>query len=692
MDSMNTKVTMFDKPSAEILTLGNSGAGKDTVISSTTSKTARSIISRAIGETNSTLEDKLIILIETDKPSIIIYARLKDELLDMETFRELIVDPLVETIVASKGNSTNKDLLKIYENNLKKLLGTKVNSKAALKHLNDDIQEQFLQQVVKLFKEEGLFEKNTHCIYHTAKNKLDSLESTQSSSKLSEVVKFETLNVLDQSSSLVEELNEIRGSINNQLKQVFFRFFSDTRCLSEDNSYYYTELDLENPDEEFVSAFFCNNDLRKHDHLSIEVLCKDIVISVPMHPSLVQILKKREEIFMNSHKKISIAFKNTRGFFHTSGAEKENEDYLKSLVYNNSYTALMFVMPMYGDINAQKSIELYKSVLEKLKKEQPIFVLQNKADLFAENLSKNINDDDDDFFSLNSELAEISPEQIRHEIKEHSNAIKNELNGVRQKTQNSQDISVYPCCFKPSSVLGSTLSKELSPSQIFASLTDRIGGFLEQSSFKLHFEASPAEQFFFADKLQIATLINEHLKSQECIRTVLVPGKDNIEKNTGKVPHGNGWRALGNHASAGEGWTSNIDTSWYICCNSFDIRFPSNLENFITDNLIDKIVRSSVKIQSGNFASQDEEDKFIASIAYQLKLSKKIFVKKMVWDRGFRIADLNYSYASAFKEFLILCTGYFDQNHLNVDTYVDSLYETLAESIDRTVQMHVLYQ
>lgn len=83
-------------------------------------------------------------------------------------------------------------------------------------------------------------------------------------------------------------------------------------------------------------------------------------------------------------------------------------------------------------------------------------------------------------------------------------------------------------------------------------------------------------------------ILHETWLKQETNNQVKKPAIDNVDQNVGLRPHGNGFNALVVRLKRGEGWDSNIRVDYFKHHDSFHVRFPANLANLLSAELIAK--------------------------------------------------------------------------------------------------------
>ncbi len=122
----------------------------------------------------------------------------------------------------------------------------------------------------------------------------------------------------------------------------------------------------------------------------------------------------------------------------------------------------------------------------------------------------------------------------------------------------------------------------------------------------------------------------------------------------------------------GEGWDSNIRVDYFKHHDSFHVRFPANLANLLSAELIAKLANSAVDYY-GKF---DDEgmDKFITSVIQYFTWGKYLFVADVLYHQTFTKAwSTNYSNKDVFNAFLKQSERIFQVAPEQFDVYADLL-------------------
>ncbi|WP_289753147.1 hypothetical protein [Bacteroides acidifaciens] len=177
-----------------------------------------------------------------------------------------------------------------------------------------------------------------------------------------------------------------------------------------------------------------------------------------------------------------------------------------------------------------------KVVFVTYSKQIPAFMLHNKEDLFVDSIRK-------DFYMDGPLLIDMErgQELSSMEIKSAISAREQEL---REEIQNAQAIK-----------RNGTMQEEIVRKYNILNVIMTI--------------------------LEIQQIVYEYLL-KDVTKKMFTPGLEDLRLSIGKTPHGNSYNALRRRLRYGDGYTCNIDESYYYNCKSFSINFIANLRNFIS--------------------------------------------------------------------------------------------------------------
>lgn len=327
--------------------LGGTGDGKTEIATVPAEPKARRILLKGVGKTNSTLRERLLVYTANPdfKDKIVVCVTLWNDILSRSLFTELMIKAWAKLIndsgkaVASCVGRDEEQLAEILYDEMAK----KNNAKAVLSFLSDEEKDNFINSLVALYVTYKLYENN-YSIYNTVKNSLPETETKATSKKFLAGIQSEVGRQLDlMLENFKVDLWKEWEKVNAKLKDVFFRYF-DKESISEDG-YIYKEIMLDSPDEEFIGAMFTSNDLQGGERLSLEVMCEEINIYVPMN-SIIE--KKLQQVDVNGVFSDSFGNKvfgvlDTRGLYHADNTDDENADYCTELVFRGDIDALVMV-------------------------------------------------------------------------------------------------------------------------------------------------------------------------------------------------------------------------------------------------------------------------------------------------------------------------------------------------------------
>lgn len=673
---------------------GGTGVGKTDTSALFSALKAKPVIRKGVGITNSTLKERSVVFTEKYSDKIIVAAKLNDELMDKNDFIDLIVTPLTSLII-KKGKIFDQNILEcdeLFKKILMDEINTMVNSKAILSFLDD--LDGIVNDISEIIKYHDFYSKN-HDIYSDAKNQLNKSEIKDNSTKLIGTIKRLVALELERNNNYTSLWNTWE-KINTSLMEVFFIYFSKNN-VSKDG-FYFKSIDLNNTiqDVNFVDAMFTSNDLRSGENLSLEVLCSELVIYVPLHETIADIIKSKEtsrRVFSGKDGLISIGLFDTRGLYHKNSSDNENSEYLTDLLYDIRYDALMLVYPMAGDTNEVKLRELYSKTIQQFSKQVPIFLLNNKVDLFIDTLSKEL-DTNDDPLTLEVTDKELSFKEVTESINLKLLSIQEELIKKQHKNRMNSEIITLPCCLKRGSNMTKEMINEYNVKKSITKIIEVMSQSLYNNSEKLNYrlkESSINNIEIEIDKNIVHDLIEKRINSQEVFKKVLKPALIDISDNFGKIPHGNGYNALRRRLQHGNGYTSNIDEAYFYYCKSFSINFPGNLRNFISKDFLNDVLESAVQYKGGIFENAKSKkvlNDFIVNDYY----NAREFVANMLFHHAMKKAEDNkFSPGTKFEAFLKISRDYFNLSSVNMTDYSEVVIETLKSAINSAIDFHIYY-
>lgn len=233
----------------------------------------------------------------------------------------------------------------------------------------------------------------------------------------------------------------------------------------------------------------------------------------------------------------------------------------------------------------------------------------------------------------------------------------------------------------------------MAPKKALQSILTVLSDALVSSSEKVDFSLNSTLESGFPfeiNRMKIRELIIEAWNNPQSAKKVQQPALINIKENLGKTPHGQGYNALGyNYLPKGNGWTSNIDQSYFINCQSFSVTFPANLRNFVTSELIGNIIDKAVSYPNGMFKTVEGQNK-LKDIVQTRTFRSNIFVANVLFDNAFKDAEkAGFSYYVRFNKFLEICHNYFKEQNTAIEIYTDALLRELEYALGLAFRLHV---
>lgn len=675
--------------------LGGTGDGKTETATVAAELRARKILLKGVGQTNSTLRERLFVYTASQefKDKILVCVTLVNDILSRSHFIELMVKAWAKLIkdsgktLASCGKRDEEQMIEILYDEMAK----KNNVKAILSFLSDEEKDKFIKSLVDLYTKYKLHENN-YAIYNTVKNSLPETETKATSKKFLAGIQSEVEKQLDMmSDAFKEDLWEEWGKVNTKLKDVFFRYF-DKESKSEDG-YFYKEIMLDSPNEKFISAMFTSNDLQGGERLSLEVMCEEINIYIPMNPIIEKELQKVDVngVFSDSFGNKVFGVLDTRGLYHADNTEDENADYCSELVFRGDIDALVMVVPLFGDSNEKKISELYRDVIKNFNKQIPVIMLHNKVDLFVDSLNKDSFDDDP--LSMNIGTGEeLSVEEIHNAIVKRENELKENLQGVQSKARKNLQIKSLSCYLKRDKHMQDELVKKYNVIHAYSGIFCNMAEYLKDSAYKITLTVEPGEDIVpIIDDVVFTDAIHCHIKDPATDKKVFTPGMSDLALSIGKTPHGNAYHALSRRLKIGDGYSSNIDESYFYNCNSFSINFTANIRNFVTADLIHNLLHSSVRVNGGKFQNQEEHEMFIKII--ENNVNPKKLVSTLLFYSAIQNAEKTaFSFKGKFQNFLENSKKYLNILMIDEAQYTEALKGIILEATERALSLNVTYK
>lgn len=675
--------------------VGGTGNGKTEIAVVFASPKARKILLKGVGRTNSTLRERLFVYTTAVKDKIVIAVSMNDTILDRGLFTDIVVTALAKVVktngkvVASMVGKDIDDL----EQELFDEINKKNNTRAVLSFLTEEQKSELVKKIIDVYKKYD-FHQYSYEIYNGVKNNMAEIEVKDNSAKFLSALKLEVERVIDLlGKDFRNSLWEVWKDANEILKGIFFDHFNEND-RSEDGLYY-KEIDLDNPDEEFIINMFSANNLQAGENLSLEVLCGEIYIYAPINDRIVQMIESDEKasrVFKDAHGEVAFGIYDTRGLYHADNKDDDNKDYLSELLYQGETDALAMVVPMQGDSNELKIYELYREALNNYKKQIPVFMINNKVDLYIDSVSKDSFSDDPLSMDISNDEG-LDSEEIERRVNTRLADLKEELQKAQNKTRKNMDIIAIPCYLKRD---GSMKQKDIIEKYNVINAIEMIligtASYLEATSVKIPIRLIDESDVTVSIKrAELKKQIHEQIFKDATDKKVFAPGMKNISSNMGITPHGNGYNALRRRIKYGDGYSSNIDENYYYTCKSFSIEFTGNLRNFISDDMISYAIHISTSLENGKFITQKDMEAFWNIVKNYINPRRLVSI--LLYDNAMLEAEkIAFGFQSRFRGFLTNSMAYFDRSQIDEDKYVEALETVIKEAVQKAIAMNVIYK
>ena len=677
--------------------IGGTGDGKTEFSVVFAEPRARKILIKCVGKTNSTVRERMLVYTTALNVKVIVAASISEEILERKVFSEMVITAIAKVVrlngkvVASMVGKAESD----FEEELFSQLSERNNTCAVFNFLTEQQKKEFVEKIVGVYRKFH-FSEHDYEIYNATKNNMSEKEAKENSNKFLGALKIEVeriISLIDK--DFTNELLEICEETNEILRDKFFEYFNEEN-ISEDGLYY-KEISLEETEEDnrFIEAMFTSNNLQAGERLSLEVLCGQIFIYTPMNKAVRDIIandKNASQVFIDEHVEYTFGILDTRGLYHTGVVNDDNADYLNELIYQGDTDAVAMVVPLQGDTNEKKIYELYRKLLEAYKKQTPLFMVNNKVDLYIDALRKD--DFIDDPFSVSMDVAnEMSADEIIEQVNKRVKELQGELQEAQNKARRNLEIVALPCYLKrDEGMKHEEVVKMYNIVNVVKSILLQTAEFLVKTSVKIPITLVGEEDVDVEiNREELLKSVRAHILEGETDKKVFEPGSKNIGDNMGICPHGNSYNALKRRLRYGDGYSCKIDENYYFNCKSFTIDFTGNLRNFISENFINHTVHMTMKLVNGRFPGQKEGELFWKQVARNVD-SKK-FVSILLYDKAMRDAELTgFGFGTYFSGFLKNSMPYFYKGMIDENQYVDALEEVLKDAVKKTIALNVIYK
>lgn len=677
--------------------IGGTGDGKTEFSVVFAEPRARKILIKCVGKTNSTVRERMLVYTTALNGKVIVAASISEEILERKVFSEMVITAIAKVVrlngkvVASMVGKAESD----FEEELFAQLSERNNTCAVFNFLTEQQKKEFVEKIVGVYRKFH-FSEHDYEIYNATKNNMSEKEAKENSNKFLGALKIEVeriISLIDK--DFTNELLEICEETNEILRDKFFEYFNEEN-ISEDGLYY-KEISLEETEEDnrFIEAMFTSNNLQAGERLSLEVLCGQIFIYTPMNKAVRDIIandKNASQVFIDEHGEYTFGILDTRGLYHTGVVNDDNADYLNELIYQGDTDAVAMVVPLQGDTNEKKIYELYRKLLEAYKKQTPLFMVNNKVDLYIDALRKD--DFIDDPFSVSMDVAnEMSADEIIEQVNKRVKELQGELQEAQNKARRNLEIVALPCYLKrDEGMKHEEVVRKYNIVNVVKSILLQTAEFLVRTSVKIPITLLGEEDVDVEiNQDELFKCVRAHILESETDKKVFEPGSKNIGDNMGICPHGNSYNALKRRLRYGDGYSCKIEENYYINCMSFTIDFTGNLRNFISENFISHTVHMTMKLVNGRFPGQKEEELFWKQVARNVDAKK--FVSILLYDKAMRDAELTgFGFGTYFRGFLNNSIPYFYKGMIDENQYVDALEKVLKDAVKKTIALNVIYK
>ena len=681
------------KPHFRVLELlGGTGNGKTEVGTVPADQKARKILIEGVGSTNSTLTERLMVFTTEYSDKIVVAVKHDENAFSRNLFTE-IISKAIAKVVKDLGKLVDTIVGKdeeILEEALKEQLSKRNNVKAILSLLTEEQKYAFVNDIVDLYHRYDLHQYNYN-IYNTVKNEMAEVEVKENSKKFMSAIQQEVERTMDlQSDSFKQDLWNIWESLNGDLGKVFFAHFDEQKISSD--GYYYKEIMLDAPDTDFINAMFTANNMQAGQRLSLEVLCSEIVIYVPMNKVFSKLIEDNpltSKVFRDSNNNIVFATLDTRGLYHSDNTDDENVDYCSELLYKGDVDAIAMVVPLEGDTNEKKIGELYRDALKNFNKQIPVFMIHNKLDLFVASLQKM---DFDDPLSVDAfDEKEFTETDLCESIVDRMMELNEDHKAAQVKAKKRMPIKSLACYLKRDASFPAAFVKKYNVLETYRIILEDMAKSLEESAYKIKFEPKEGEiPTPVVDRKRLAELIHVHVTDNSTDKKVFTPGMSDIALSLGKTPHGNAYNALRRRLKNGDGYTSNIDEAYFYNCKSFSVNFTANLRNFASPEFIHSVVFQALRIE-GVKRTQEADEKYMKTV--ETYVNPKELVSLLLFYKAIQDAEKEaFSFKSKFQNFLQNSMLYFNLTKIDEETYAAAVEQIILEAAQKALDLNVTFR
>ncbi|QEH69365.1 hypothetical protein [Cellulosilyticum sp. WCF-2] len=686
------------------LLLGVSGTGKTSYQNIYIAPWARKYFKGLIGEANSTIVNKVIVYTSRLQKDMIFIIEPKKLVINQFKFLAYIANNLVK--LAKKAADTPKNytadaMKQELEAGLKVIWNTISGMFAGIFLLDTAIRQEYFNRILDV-----CFKLNFEDIKQIGIEAQQGCVDKAGADIIRTAIHTEITMYLDnQCSSIKNDLITICSDINEQLKSHFEVCFNS---YTKNDSFYYIAIPTDEAlqtsmHKNFIDLFFKANDTK--DTVSLEVLCETITIYVPLDPTIKNLIESDQDLLNKMRDRngdIEFAFEDTKGIYHNDDGDSDASQNLSDYMKEFTGTGYIFINPVIESEMSKKIKKLFNEIASTFVRNKPLAVVMPKVDLGIDSIRKNLQEQNEDPFSMsNITPVKLDGIKAREIIEDKSNICRDEiLQALNPK--GLQLCGVFPVYLKPDDQLPEEIASTYHP---YFQAVALLKAFYEQvykpNEFVYVTLDTNANDITFSIDIKnlngiMHDLLNNEPKYTSTVHNLILK---NISENVGITPNGNGYNALRRHLEKGEGWESSINEWYFITCKSFNIQYPNYLyaiiKNYIlVPSMLDRIV-SQVIVIGGGILDDKAEEQFKKLLSRYLKYYTKQFVKNIVYDNVLIPSDNKYpsfNYRDAFKGFLLESTNVFTNLQLCENIYSSSAYTQLNKAISSILSQNIRFK
>ncbi|UQZ85386.1 hypothetical protein SK3146_04675 [Paenibacillus konkukensis] len=595
-----------------LLAIGPTAAGKTALVKQFASALFHPLLDDIIGEGSGTVREKRFIFTTALKDRIIIAVKPQQPYVPYDDFVNKAAGPLADLISRDHKKIREMEKMQLDEELTRRIAQqflTKNNTEAQYHLIDGGIINATVEKLSKALSPFAL--ENASWIYNESVNNTDDKDIKKHSRKLRELILMNTVTHLQANTETRMVLDELYNELELLLGEKFLGYFNSSDV--SDDGYFFVELYHHQMDCEFAKAFFTNNDLQKGKRLSIEVLCEEILIYMPMNSTLemnfVQnetnnnhVNKELQQTYGTFEGHYAFSLEDTRGLYHNSEDDEAEKANLRNFLYNKQYDALLVVLPLVNNPNQKKMIGHLSEILEQYRKEVPFILIGTKADEFADSIRKDEAEKEEEGLEET-----IDPKDMAVQIEAKYQEL---TRPIRESMVRKNPAITLPVMFKkPLDKLDRKyLYPSFSPVQVVPMILSALAKDFLLSNTRIQFVMKNEGAPFRVQKSEVFKVLRSFWLREPSVKSqVIDPSLANISKNSGLIPHGNSWNTLVRNLRDGHGWVSNINENYFYNCKNITITFPTNVQNFIKPDLIIALLESAVEF-NGKISDEDKEE------------------------------------------------------------------------------------